>query len=293
MPSRSTILVIGDVHGHWGARDIEYLEHGDQDLVLFVGDLGDENVDIVRAVASLQCPKYVLLGNHDAWASFSQKASTDALREMLDVLGKDHIGYSVRDIDAAQVSVIGARPFSWGGPDLRSPELYGELFGVRSHEDSAEAIYEASLAARYDDLVILAHNGPHGLSANPRGIYGKDFGKRPGGDWGDRDLRLAIDKIDESGRQIRAVIAGHMHHKLHPQIGGYRNRFARRGDTSFVNAAVVPRYKRTEEAGEMRHYLRTTWCEGALESVDEIWVDELGEVREVDEARFKELTPQR
>ena len=35
------VLVVGDVHGHWNDVDARFLEAGDQDLVLFVGDLGD------------------------------------------------------------------------------------------------------------------------------------------------------------------------------------------------------------------------------------------------------------
>ena len=33
---------------------------------------------------------------------------------LLDVLGADHIAYAVREVPAAGVSVVGARPFSWG-----------------------------------------------------------------------------------------------------------------------------------------------------------------------------------
>ncbi|KAK3010889.1 hypothetical protein RJ639_011614 [Escallonia herrerae] len=39
------------------------------DLVLFTGDLGNENVELVRSIADLRFPKAVILGNHDAWTT--------------------------------------------------------------------------------------------------------------------------------------------------------------------------------------------------------------------------------
>jgi uncharacterized protein (TIGR04168 family) len=39
------------------------------DLVLFTGDFGEENVELVRDISNLDFPKAVILGNHDAWWS--------------------------------------------------------------------------------------------------------------------------------------------------------------------------------------------------------------------------------
>ena len=113
----------------------------------------------------------------------------------------------------AGISVVGARPFSWGGQSLRSPELYDEIYGVRTMRQSAAAIVDAARNAQHRDLVILAHNGPLGLGSQTNDIYGKDFGK-PGGDWGDYDLALALQRIEGFGLRVREVIAGHMHHRL-------------------------------------------------------------------------------
>ena len=44
------LLVVGDIHGHWSPEDAAYLEDGDQDLTLFVGDLGDEQGQVLIAV---------------------------------------------------------------------------------------------------------------------------------------------------------------------------------------------------------------------------------------------------
>lgn len=288
MRSRAEILVVGDLHGCWCDEDADFLTNGEQDIVLFVGDLGDEDVEIVERIASLPVEKALILGNHDAWQSFSNKRPTDKLRESLAAAADDHLAYTVRELPAAELSIVGARPFSWGGLDLRSPEVYGEFYDVRTPEESAAKIVAAAERAEHDDILILAHNGPHGLGASPTSIYGKDFGRSPGGDWGDRDLAEALRGIESRGKRVRAVVAGHMHDRLHSQIGGFRKRFMRRADTYFLNPAIVPRIRRAPGgSGHRRHYLRMIWADGQLESADEIWVDRSGDVCEVDEVRFR------
>ena len=285
MPSRipdktATLTVVGDVHRWWRSGDATFLERTRPDLSLFVGDLGDEDVEMVRRIAELPVPKAVMLGNHDAWQSFGRKASTPKLSEILTTLGEDHIAYAVREVPAAGLSVIGARPFSWGGPNLRSPELYDEIYGIHTMRQSAAAIVDAARNAQHRDLVILAHNGPMGLGEDSADIFGKDFGK-PGGDWGDRDLALAIQRIEGFGLRVRAVIAGHMHHKLvHPR-GAERTRFLRRGDTLFLNAAYVPRVRQAANGEDLSYFLRTTWRRGDCLGIEEVWVDVHGYEREV------------
>jgi uncharacterized protein (TIGR04168 family) len=279
----ATLTVVGDVHRWWRNADSVYLERTRPDLSLFVGDLGDEDVEIVRKVAELPVEKAVILGNHDAWQSFGRKVSTPKLRESLSLLGDDHIAYAVREVPRAGLSVIGARPFSWGGPSLRSPELYDEIYGIHTMRQSAAAIVDAARNAMHRDLVILAHNGPLGLGSETSDPFGKDFGK-PGGDWGDRDLALAIQRIEGFGLRVRAVIAGHMHHKLvHPR-GGERTRFVRRGDTLFLNAARVPRVR-----DDLSCFLRTRWQGGDCIGVEEVWVDVHGDEREVQAPTIVEI----
>lgn len=274
------MTVVGDVHRWWRSADSTYLERSRPDLAMFVGDLGDEDVEIVRLVAELPIDKAVILGNHDAWQSFGRKTATAKLRECLSLLGDDHIAYAVREVPRAGISVIGARPFSWGGPSLRSPEVYDEIYGIHTMRQSAAAIVDAARNARHRDLVILAHNGPLGLGALTSDPFGKDFGK-PGGDWGDRDLALAIQRIEGFGLRVRAVIAGHMHHKLvHPR-GGERTRFVRRGDTLFLNAAYVPRVRTAANGDELSYFLRTSWQAGECLGVDEVWVDVHGDEHDV------------
>lgn len=286
--SSATLTVVGDVHRWWRNADAVYLERAQPDLALFVGDLGDEDVEMVRLVAALAVPKAVILGNHDAWQSFGLKSPTPKLRESLDLLGDDHLAYTVREVPAGGISVIGARPFSWGGQSLRSPEVYDQIYGIHTMRQSAAAIVDAARHAQHRDLVILAHNGPLGLSPQSADIWGKDFGK-PGGDWGDRDLALAIQRIEGFGLRVRAVIAGHMHHRLAHPRGQERVRYVRRGDTLFLNPAVVPRIKKGADGEELSYFLRTRWSAGGLAAAEEVWVDVHGDVRVAEPVVFHEL----
>lgn len=289
-PDPVTLTIVGDVHRQWRAIDGDWLERVKPTLSLFVGDLGDEDPDIVRSIADLRVAKVVMLGNHDSWQSFRRRRATRHLRDSLQLLGDDHLAYAVREVPEAGISIVGARPFSWGGPSLRSPELYDELYGVRTHRQSAARIVEVARQAQHRDIVILAHNGPLGLSSEPRDIYGKDFGK-PGGDWGDRDLALALPQLDKLGLRVRMVVAGHMHHELvHPK-GDLRQRFCRQGNTQFVNPAVVPRVREASDGGSEAYFVRTQWASGFCLSVEEVWVDQCGRERSVASPRFAELQP--
>lgn len=273
MSKTPSILVIGDVHNQWRAADSTFLEKGKQDHALFVGDLGDEDVEIVSEIAAIRCSKGIILGNHDAWRSFSEKRITKKLRASLDVLGDHHLAYDVREWPEAQCSIVGGRPFSWGGQSLRSAEVYGQLYGVRSHNQSAKKIVEAARRAQHRDIIIVAHNGPTGLSMETHDIWGKDFGKSPRGDWGDEDLEMAIEEIRSLGLRVPLVIAGHMHHRLITPRGAFRTRFLREGPTVYLNAAVVPRIRHTD-GGSESYFVKVTCKDGKLSGFEELWVDQ-------------------
>lgn len=244
---------------------------------MFVGDLGDEDCDMVREVARLPVPKVVMLGNHDAWQSCSNNAPSHNLRESLDALGDDHLAFGVRELPSVGISVVGARPFSWGGPNLRGLGVYRQIYGFHTMRQSAVRIVDAARKAQHRDIVILAHNGPTGLGRSSRDIWGKDFG-RPGGDWGDRDLEIALSRIADMGLRVRAVVAGHMHHQLvHPR-GEQRTRFLRHGDTLFINPAVVPRVRADERGVQVSYFVELRLQAGECTGVEELWVDDRGEV---------------
>ena len=117
------IAVVGDVHDQWEQEDGIALKHLGVDLVLFVGDFGNESVEVVREVASLDMPKAVVLGNHDAWYTATEwgrkkcpydRSQENRVQAQLDILGVSHVGYSKLDFPAFNLTVVGGRPFTWG-----------------------------------------------------------------------------------------------------------------------------------------------------------------------------------
>lgn len=288
MVKTPSLLVIGDVHRDWRRPDTAFVRNGTQDLALFVGDLGDEDVAMTQMIADIDVPKAVILGNHDAWRSFSEKRITDNLRGSLAALGDDHLAYGVREWFEGGASIVGARPFSWGGKSLRSPEVYRKLYDVSTPEQSADRIVAAAKRAQHRDIIILAHNGPTGLSMETHDIWGKDFGKSPRGDWGDTDLELAIDQIKSMGLRVPLVIAGHMHHKIITPRGARRTRLLRHGRTIYVNSAVVPRIKRLSNGAVVSYFMRVFCQAGKLQTIEEIWVDADGKIRQKTNPRIME-----
>lgn len=65
------LAVVGDVHDQWGDADTLALHHlfkeQGVEMVLFVGDVGNENIPLISQIADIDLPKAVILGNHDAW----------------------------------------------------------------------------------------------------------------------------------------------------------------------------------------------------------------------------------
>ncbi|MEZ5990488.1 MAG: TIGR04168 family protein [Planctomycetota bacterium] len=270
------ILVLGDLHGCFDDRDLAWIEDRAPELVLFVGDLGDEDPDIVRRIRQLQVPYRVMLGNHDAWFSFRHDVVSERLAEILELLGDRHLAYRLEELPTLGLSLLGGRPFSWGGPSLRSAPVYEALYKVRTQEDSARRIVDEARAAR-GPILILAHNGPKGLGSHPGDIYGKDFGK-PGGDWGDLDLALALERIKDMGKQVPLVVAGHMHHRLVTGRNAERRQIERRDGTVYVNPARVPRILATRTGDLLHHYLSIHAEAGRILHLDQLLVSE-GEVR--------------
>ncbi len=259
------ILVLGDLHGQYDEVDARFIEKRSPLLTVFVGDLGDEDPEIASKVCELRTPQVVILGNHDAWRSFREKKPTKELHETLARVGNKHLAYRRHELPEIGMTMVGARPFSWGGLSLRSPELYKELFGIENHEESAERIVEVAEEADTKRIILVAHNGPMGLGDRSGDIVGKDFGK-PGGDWGDLDLQLALRQLEDLGFEVPIVIFGHMHHRLLFPRGSTRERCVVRGNTVFFNSARVPRIwqPRDADTGPIRHFATLTFRDKQL-----------------------------
>lgn len=167
-PDRLRVAVVGDVHGNWDEYDAIALGALNVDLVLFVGDFGNEDVDIVRVIAACPTPKAVILGNHDAWHSLTNRRSRprnsafaglpennnssndsvrDRVRAQLEALGEDHVGFSRKRVADKNVTVLGGRPFSRGGGRWREEkDFYKSMFGISDGSASARRIFDEALA---------------------------------------------------------------------------------------------------------------------------------------------------
>lgn len=279
-PLSLKIAVVGDVHNQWEAEDAIALQKLNVDLVLFVGDFGNESVDVVRQIASVDIPKAVILGNHDAWYTASSwgrkkcpynREQENWVQDQLDLLGDTHIGYRYLDFPELQISVVGGRPFSWGGSTWKNKEFYRDWYGINSFEESVERIVAAAQATAYNTILFLGHNGPTGLGENPESTCGRDW-QPLGGDHGDPDFEVAIAQTQNLGKQIPLVTFGHMHHRL--RHTSQRLRTIVTTDSVgriYLNSASVPRILQTE-TNRLRNFSLVSLAKGVVTSIFLVWV---------------------
>lgn len=252
--------VVGDIHLEFDEVDVEQLDEARYDAILFVGDIAvyshKNGLEVAARIGKLKTPALVIPGNHDAahvgqmaaevleaealipLLTFGQHARSEALAEA--IAPAQLVGYSRHRIEAADraIEIIAGRPHSAGGPRLAFRPHLSETFGVNDLEDSVRRLRSLIDESTADELVVLAHNGPTGLGDKRDDIWGCDF-RRSEGDFGDLDLERAIDHAKRTGRRVRAVVAGHMHHEL--RGGGNRCWQLERDSVLYVNAARVPR----------------------------------------------------
>ncbi|KAK4431836.1 hypothetical protein Salat_0945700 [Sesamum alatum] len=301
MANSVRIAIVGDVHDDWSLEeDTKALQLLKPDLVMFTGDFGNENVDLVESISKLDFTKAIILGNHDAWNTqkFSAREK-DAVQLQLEFLGDEHVGYGRIDFPNLKLSIVGGRPFSCGGEHLFRKKLLTARYGVHDMDESAKRIYEAALGTPADHSVIfLAHNGPSGLGSNMDDICGRDW--IPGaGDHGDPDLAHALSQLKETTKlQIKLVVFGHMHKNLAYGTGLRKMIAIGDDDTIYLNGAIVPRVKTmckeqvnnatssnpektsavtSDLEGTKRAFTVADIFDGRLEEVVETWVSVIGE----------------
>lgn len=275
-----TIAVIGDVHDQWEEDDAIALKQLGVDLVLFVGDFGNESVSVVQAIASLDIPKAAVFGNHDAWYTATEwgrkkcpynRETEDWVQEQLDLLGEAHVGYGKLDFPELGLSVVGGRPFSWGGPEWKYADFYQERFAVSGLANSTERIIAAAQQAAYNTVIFLGHNGPTGLGDRPEDPCGKDW-QPLGGDFGDADLAEAIAQIKRLGKSVPLVTFGHMHHHLRHTKAHLRKSVSSHPDgTVYLNAASVPRIVQKENK-RLRNFSLVSLQAGVVTQISLVWV---------------------
>ena len=254
------IAVLGDIHHHFDQKDVSYFNRSGDDLLLFVGDLGNywprEGEGVARQIAQLTKPALLIPGNHDgvtAWQLYaeikqwsrlirwSSQGHEKRMARLRQVLGRVQVGgYGVHPFTFGdeKVTVITARPHAMGGSAFSYAPYLARQYGVYSLEQSAQRLKQCVDAAADSPLIFLAHNGPTDLGNQPSSIWGCDF--RPGaGDFGDEDLRVAIEYAQRQGKNVLAVIGGHMHQRT--KKGAIRPWHVECDGIHYLNAARVPR----------------------------------------------------
>ncbi|MBW2523170.1 MAG: metallophosphoesterase [Deltaproteobacteria bacterium] len=281
------IGIVGDVHMDWGAHDERWFSECGYDLLLVVGDLASRLRDgrrVARSLARLPLPVLVIAGNHDgvrlpllAAEAFHRdrlsdrlcSAMTGRVAQLERALEPVPLGgYSVHrfELDGGPLAVIAARPHSMGGRRLSFRRYLAQRYGVTSLSESAAHLRMLVDTVGDEPLIFLSHNGPTGLGARPHDIWGCDF--RPAwGDFGDPDLREAVDYALAQRKRVVAVVAGHMHHAV--RGGGVRCWHVERDGVRYVNAARVPRIIGRGRGSRHHHLLLTGDDEVA--AVREVW----------------------
>ena len=256
--AKSTLLsflrlaIAGDLHGAWCDDDLALVLKLKPDALLFVGDLSEGDLRLVKQIQQLPLPIAIILGNHDR----GHDSSGRLLQAQLSLLGELHCGWQLRNWQQPPLAVVGARPCSGGGGFFLSKAVQA-VYGPMTSRQSADRIVEAAGYAPLNwPLVILAHSGPTGLGSEPNSLCGRDW-KRPSMDWGDQDLAIALDEIRVK-RIPDLVVFGHMHHQLKRGLGYRQTFFQDHWGTVYLNAACVPR-RGVDESGDSLIHL--AWAE--------------------------------
>ncbi len=99
-------------------------------------------------------------------------------------------------------------------------------------------------------------------------------------------MQLAIHEVDASGRNVSAVVFGHMHHLLYQSTEEtplYRTLLTedRNKSICYINSAVVPRIgtpftgnenEESTDKDSLHHFTLVDLVEGKVEKVEDVWV---------------------
>lgn len=293
----SKVICVGDIHGQWDEFDESAIRNLNPDLVLFVGDYGNEDVVITRRVAQFAATAEfgvaTVFGNHDSFYTQSvsgmrrapyNKSEECRVTTQMEIMAPYDVSYRSAGFDKLGISVCGGRSFSVGGPNWKYSEFYRRFIGVYGIDHSATKLKEAVARTQFESLIFLSHSGPVGLGKLPNDPCGKDWGTEPGGDYGDRDLRAAIETARQLGLRVPLTVFGHMHRTLMNDQGD-RIMLKTEPDgntgqlTVMLNAAVFPRHGVHSTGFKLRHFQVVQIGEsGYVDSVKETWASPEGEV---------------
>jgi uncharacterized protein (TIGR04168 family) len=284
------LACIGDIHGFWDAADTAYFNASRYDGLLLVGDLPRMTGGLreARALSALTKPAWMIPGNHDGCSVVQLMAeirnwrvpaalTSRRMARRVGALARamapvDLAGYALNRLNE-NTALIRARPHAMGPNRFYYAAYMRRAHAVRDFRQSAQRLKKLVDAAP-ERIVFMGHNGPAGLGSEPTDPWGCDFSPAFG-DFGDPDLAEAIDHATRQGKQVLAVIAGHMHHR-HKRGGAERVHAVRQQGTLFVNAASVPRIR---QDGARRHHVALTLGDHEAQAV-ETWVNAEGRIVE-------------
>jgi uncharacterized protein (TIGR04168 family) len=254
-PGSCSIVVLGDLHGHWDDEDERYYANLPCDLLLFTGDLADgprRQYAVARSLARCGPKAFGLLGNHDGgprllayfeahgnrlleWMlSFGHAGCVARLRS---ILGEHDIALARRELSGLGLTLIGLCPLQSGSRPLSFAGTLRRVYGVTDPEPLLRRLIDEAESQR---LLLLGHHGPVGLGTEPFAPFGRDWCPT-GGDHGDPMFAGLLDYAEKSGREVVLAVAGHMHDNC---LGRTRVPLRYRGRSPVLNACRVPRFER-------------------------------------------------
>jgi uncharacterized protein (TIGR04168 family) len=256
-PHSFSVVILGDLHGHWGNEDEDYYAALPCALLLWTGDLADSTAQqqvVGRSLARCGSKALGILGNHDGashllasceahgyrileWClSFGHARRVQRLRS---ALGEHDVGLARRELPDLGLTVIGMCPLQSGGSRLAFADTLRRVYGTTDPEPLLRRHVEQSACRR---LLLLGHNGPAGFGSEPFAPFGCDW-QAGGGDHGDPVFGRLIDYASALGKQVLLAVAGHMHDR---RAGRVRDAVRCTRGVPVLNACRVPRLEKHE-----------------------------------------------
>ncbi|BDA80422.1 hypothetical protein LPTSP3_g33520 [Leptospira kobayashii] len=276
--------LIGDIHGFWNEKDVEYFNNSDYDFLFFAGDFGKlgsfGKIGFDFSLQGLQKKAYLVPGNWDGTnvlgllgevknLSFLKWLGSFGYAKRMRVFSEKVrplpiMGYSTVVLsEEKSLTLVVGRPHAMGDGFSFAKNL-SSVYGVSNSEES-KIKYKALIdSVSQENLIFLSHNGSYGLGDKPTSIYGADF-KKEGGDIGDEDLQFAIQYAKQKGKKVPAVLSGHMHHHS-PVSKRERESVVYTGGTTYINGAKVPRIRKGKH-----FHTKIEWNGGSVTAIP-IWV---------------------
>src|SRR5699024_1999250 len=159
-----------------------------------------------------------IAGNHDAVSKTQLMAEIKNRRLICHITGLgmarrvralaaalEPVQLNAFSVDALDdnLSLLTARPHAMGPDRFYYKGYMKRQYGITNYADSAKRL-QALIDQAAEHIIILAHNGPSGLGDAVDAPFGNDFNPDYG-DFGDPDLRAAINYARTQGKQVLAV----------------------------------------------------------------------------------------